>query len=490
MTWTVLLLLLLYTFFIPSYNVLGLNIKKIDILSDIKNNPPANDTTPSSLPTDIANTTNQPDTNTLTSPIDTNITQQNVSPTPIPSPASTTQPRTTQPATTATPTTTPPPSAYKKAAFCVHGVLCIEDYSPNGKALDLFVQALKKSKFRKVRVAVFGDSFIEGDMMMGDLRDSLQSAYGGYGVGFVPITSRVNKYRISVDHKFNTWKTLSILDGPAKTTAYGPAGYTYLPSQGSKVSYKATKYYKHTDKFKSIRIFYSHSKGQRIEYTLNGEKPQIKKLATGDALQYLDLGTTAEATSVEFKVLDGGEVRFYGASLEGDNGLYIDNFSTRGNSGRNLTFIDEAMFKAFNKFQDYKLIVLEFGLNVNAHKATDVKWYEGIMEEYITHMKRAFPNSSFLLVSISDRSENQNGKFVTMPMIPVMVESQRQMAKKMGIAFYDLFSAMGGYSSMVNYVNHKPPLANKDYTHLTFAGGKRIAGTIAKSIIYEEKRYK
>ena len=60
-----------------------------------------------------------------------------------------------------------------KAEPCPKGVTCIEDYSA-GKAhgMHWFYQALSKRKSlgRPVRIAYFGDSFIEGDILTADLR--------------------------------------------------------------------------------------------------------------------------------------------------------------------------------------------------------------------------------------------------------------------------------------------------------------------------------
>ena len=65
----------------------------------------------------------------------------------------------------------------------------IVDYSagkPGG--LDHFYSQLnrlaqRQAVGRPVRIAYFGDSFIEGDILLADLREDLQRQYGGYGVG-------------------------------------------------------------------------------------------------------------------------------------------------------------------------------------------------------------------------------------------------------------------------------------------------------------------
>jgi hypothetical protein len=71
----------------------------------------------------------------------------------------------------------------------------------------------------------------------------------------------------------------------------------------------------------------------------------------------------------------------------------------------------------------------------------------------------------------------------------MMVEAQREIARKTQIAFYNLYEAMGGENSMVGFVENDPPLANKDYTHLNYQGGRRVAGIFVKSIIYEFQKY-
>ena len=42
---------------------------------------------------------------------------------------------------------------------------------------------------------------------------------------------------------------------------------------------------------------------------------------------------------------------------------------------------------------------------------------------------------------------------------------------------------------MVAYVENVPPLGNKDYTHLNYQGGRRVAGVFVKSLINEYQKY-
>lgn len=65
---------------------------------------------------------------------------------------------------------------------------------------------------RPVRIAYFGDSFIEADIFTADLREMLQQEFGGCGVGYVPVTSSISGYRPTVRHTFWGWSSHSSND--------------------------------------------------------------------------------------------------------------------------------------------------------------------------------------------------------------------------------------------------------------------------------------
>ncbi|MGL4326519.1 MAG: hypothetical protein ACRCS7_03470, partial [Tannerellaceae bacterium] len=101
--------------------------------------------------------------------------------------------------------------------------------------------------------------------------------------------------------------------------------------------------------------------------------------------------------------------------------------------------------------------------------------------------KECFPNTSFLLLGVGDRSTQQEGVFVTMPGIHGMLTSQKQIAQECGIAFWSIFDAMGGENSMVQYVDNN--WASKDYTHISHGGGRQIGTALVKAILLEAEKY-
>lgn len=397
---------------------------------------------------------------------------------------------------TANDTTTPKPS---KEALLTDDDLAnikassttnyLEDYSPNGDALTTLLANMKayRNAGQKVRIAFFADSFVEGDIMLGYLRDLLQTEWGGNGVGFVPVASPSAHFRNSVIHTFSkNWTTHSILDAGKASPYLGISGYCHQPNAlGSWVSYKTTNAYKNNTYFNQVRLFYinPNNPSATVKYSLNKGETIEKNLEQDEHLHELVIKGEDKIKGIDM-YFNSPDIYIYGASLEGNNGVYVDNFSVRGVSGPQLKRIHSQMFEEFNEKQNYSLVVLQYGLNVSFPTQAHLDNYIKVMNTAIVHVKKSFPNTPIILFSVSDRSTNQNGEYTTMEGLDKMITAQRNMAKKNQLLFWDMHSAMGGNNAMLTYV--KNGWANKDYTHLNFKGGKEIAKLFAKVLLKEE----
>ncbi len=371
---------------------------------------------------------------------------------------------------------------------CPPGITCIEDYSKDSTAMFDFINALQNIKNNKpLRVAMYGDSFIEGDVLCGSFRDTLQNLFGGSGVGYVPITSVVAGFRRNIKHKFENWKTYSIINKKDSVSIeLGPAGYTFIPLQDNWVEYKPTNQ-KNVRAFSVMKIYYKNLGHATMDYTINDSSYYAEVLPKSNTIsewKYHD----EPVSTVRFEFSNADSLQLYGASFEDINGIYVDNFSMRGNTGLGLSDVPDHMFVNFNKHRDYKLIILQYGLNVQLNDSMKYDWYTSRMVKVVNKLKHDFPTASFLMISVSDRSSNTTGEFRTMPTIPVMRNAQRYVAQQTGIAFWDMYEAMGGEDSMVKFVEADPSLAAKDYTHLTFKGGRKLASLLVKSLLYEKEK--
>ena len=370
---------------------------------------------------------------------------------------------------------------------CKAGVTCVEDYTRDTSGMNVFLSGLDSSKHKLVRIAWFGDSYVEGDILLDPLRDTLQAIFGGSGVGFVPITSEVAGFRQTVIHSFSNWNTYAIVGKRDDKLPLGPAGYTFIPLENNVVSYRAEAHRQRLNQFPSAKIFYGQCTNGNIQY-FTDDSAHREALVDGEGIHQLAVNQASK--DFKFRIPLAEKLAVYGTSFESKTGIDVDNFSMRGNSGIGLNYVSEKMFRDFDAIHHYDLIVLSYGLNVANEKSKTYDWYVRSMKPTIAMMKRAFPNSSILVIGCSDRADNIDGELKTMPSVKRLVDVQRQMAADNQVCFWDLFEAMGGDGTMVEWANTpKHSLANKDYTHLTFYGGKKVADTFLKTILYEREKY-
>ncbi|MGL5111861.1 MAG: hypothetical protein ACRC6O_04395, partial [Flavobacterium sp.] len=121
---------------------------------------------------------------------------------------------------------------------------------------------LETSQKAKVRIAYFGDSMTDGDMIVQDIRTSFQNAFGGKGVGFVSITSESAASRSSILHEFSTnWMKQSYLNIKNPIRPFGVNGQVFFanhPSQEIWVKYTAGRF-KNTNLLDNPTLFYGSS---------------------------------------------------------------------------------------------------------------------------------------------------------------------------------------------------------------------------------------
>lgn len=377
------------------------------------------------------------------------------------------------------------PDVTVKTDTCKTGVICIEDYSPDGDALLAFISSLEDTKSKPARIAFYGDSFIEGDILTSSLRDTLQQVFGGRGVGYVPMTSEVAKFRTTIKHTFENWQTYSIISEYDEEPVFGIGGQSAVPLEDNVVSYSPA----YGASLSKLSVFYSSQAKRKLTYVIRDTLSIDTTLLSSEGVKQINL-TNLNSKSIDISVAPPDSIQLFGVSIEGNAGLYVDNLAMRGNSGIALSRIQSSVMRDFYRLRPYQLVILQFGLNVvSENDSTDYIGYVQSMTRVVSKFKEAFKGCSILIVSVSDRSNNQGGTFKTIPGILAMRQAQRLIAKRSGVAFWDLFEAMGGENSMPKFVNAKPSMAGKDYTHLNFRGGKYVAKRLADALLNEKEKY-
>lgn len=367
------------------------------------------------------------------------------------------------------------------------GLTPVLDYS-QGQAGGMyhFYRALANARQmgRPVRVAYYGDSFIEGDIFTADLRELLQDQFGGSGVGWVDCASQVHGFRQSVVHSFSGINEYEVVKRPFSSANQGIAQRYFTASEGARITYKGAKSRRHQQQWDQALFYLRSDGGLRLHATLNGDTTVVDTISGEPRLQVIarnagyapddSLRQLRSMNSVSYTIRGiGSGTLLYGVALEPYRGVVVDNFSMRGSAGYTLEQIPSATLVQFAALRPYDLIVVHFGLNVANSKQSNYSGYTKNMGRAIEHLREAYPQASILIVSMPDRDQRTGAGLRTMKGVEALVAYQQIMASDHAVSFFNLFEAMGGNESMKTLVEQG--MANKDYTHINFKGGKHLA---------------
>lgn len=352
---------------------------------------------------------------------------------------------------------------------------------------------LETSGQGNVRIAYYGDSMTDGDMIVQDFRSSLQQQFGGEGVGFVSIGSESAASRSTIKHEYSkNWKMQSYLNVRHPLRAFGVSGRVFFPNDTSAVEWVKFQVGKgrFNQQLGKATLFYGSSKNQEgvVSYVI-GKDTIRKKLAMNGTLNTVNLLSGA-AKGLKVNFIDADSIPVYGFNFDDGKGVHVDNFSQRGNSGIPISAFNVPLMNAFQNKLGYDLIVLHYGTNVLNYGTKDYHWYERAMAKTVNKLHECFPGAAVLVISTADKATKYGTEMKTDSAVVPLANSQKRFAIKTQSGFANLYMLMGGDGSMVKWVEEEPALAGKDYTHPNFKGAKKIASLIYNQIIQGYDQYK
>ena len=368
---------------------------------------------------------------------------------------------------------------YKKGRFITNFNRDTSKSSLNGFLQKL--AELKAGKKRKIRIAYFGDSMIEGDLLSQTLRKLLQQQFGGSGVGFVPITSQVSKFRQSVIHNYSGgWEDENFKN--AKTGKLYFSGHLFRSSGDWVQMIDQTV----TDSLAVLEksLICGNAAGT-MNLTVNGGSQNI---SAPNMLNRIPLAVDRNR-GIKLGV-NNSSLPVYGISFESPSGVFVDNFSFRGITGIEFARVDSVFMKAIAANNPYDLIIFQYGVNLLFRpNDRNFNWYAKAMLPIIKKIRACFPATEFMVVSTADRAFRYGGEYKSAVGIDSLIKIQATMAYETGSSFYNQFASMGGTNSIVDWAKRNPSLANKDYVHPNHRGAEILGGYMYESIMNEYKKY-
>lgn len=341
---------------------------------------------------------------------------------------------------------------------------------------------LKKGGKRKIRVAYFGDSMIEGDLMTQTIRKLLQEAFGGSGVGFVPITSIVSKFRQTAYANYSGgWQDESFKNTGNNSKVF-LSGHLFR-SGGDWVEIRDQTI---TDSLalieKNLLCGYS---AQPVSIHVNGAPFSVQ---SGKLLNRVLL-TRDKNPGIRLSVSDT-RLPVYGISFETASGVIVDNFSFRGITGIEFAKIDSLFLTAIAENNPYDLIVFQYGVNLLFRpNDRNFSWYARALAPVVRRFRNCFPDADLVIVSTADRAFRYGAQYRSAVGIDSLVKVQATLAYESGSHFYNQYESMGGRNSIVDWASRNPSLANKDYVHPNHRGAEVLGSYFVEAIMNDYRKY-
>ena len=330
--------------------------------------------------------------------------------------------------------------------------------------LKAFYAALASTDTQVVRVVHYGDSQIEEDRMSQQIREVLQARFGGRGVGLMPLAQTI----------------------PSRTVKQ------QLHMNGRMVQPKAIRRY----------MVYAPKRDQRADglYGVMGQvaimndsivkgSEELMAVCTpqDERNRYTKWQILADSTISDSIVGDTvwlrGKGKVYGLSQESETGVIVDNIPMRGCLGLVFTKIDSAQLATFYLEANVRLIILQFGGNAipsNRNPGTISGIVKGLRQQ-VQYLRTLAPEASILFIGPSDMLTQEDGEWITYPMVPYMDKLLRKMALEENIAYFSLYRWMGGAGSMRYW--QEIGLAGSDGVHFMRSGARKAGNAVANWIV-------
>lgn len=340
-----------------------------------------------------------------------------------------------------------------------------------------------------VRVVHYGDSQIELDRISQDLREALQERFGGSGTGLFPALGNVPSASISKAASGSFAQYTMYGDSTTQRAGHNRYGIlaqvVQLTGSGT-LTLRGSKNKNAREgvkTFESVSVLYGRGENLVVKATSGTEKPEpvVQKGENGVTLLTWRFSQPVEKATLTFQ----GNAEIYGIGADGNAGVAVDNVPLRGCSGTIFTRISKPLMTDSFALTDTRLIILQFGGNMMPmiRGAKQIEPYQEQIAKQIAYFHEVAPQAKILFIGPSDMGKSVNGRVVTWPHLPELVDSLKATALRNDAAYWDLYRMMGGENSMAQWVRHSPPYAGPDYIHFTPAGAQKVGDALSRSFL-------
>ena len=341
---------------------------------------------------------------------------------------------------------------------------------------DELFDAMENATNDPIRVLHYGDSQLEGDRISADLRERFQTAFGGSGVGMVPAIQPVGAMTVvqTASSKLPTFYSYPMGE-QLRNGRYGIMSQVAHLNGSVVLTYRSSNLedVPHSKTFSKVTLVCCGT--GKATLSANGKSQEMTdSLGSTEGMRFLTATLSSPASKVSISA--NGNMEIFTVLLDGINGVSVDNVPMRGCSGTVFAYVtDRKTLEPFFKRNNVKLLIMQYGGNSVPYLKSEKKRqeYKKSLIAQIELFKEISPDTKILFIGPADMSTNVKGKKETYPQLEPTIKILQEVCDETGIAFWNLYDAMGGHNSMIEWVQAN--LAGKDYLHFTRDGASKVA---------------
>lgn len=339
----------------------------------------------------------------------------------------------------------------------------------------LFI-AMENAESAPMRILHYGDSQLEGDRISSDLRERFQASFGGSGVGMVPAVLRGGSMTLAQSSSQELPRYFAYNMGDHLSDGrYGIMCQVAHLNGSAQFTFRTTELegVPHSKTFERATMVCSGSGSATL---IAGDAHVEMRDGSGSSDKGLKfLSATLPSPVKKASISARGKMEIFGVMLDASTGISLDNVAMRGCSGTVFTITQRSTLEPFFNHENVRLIILQYGGNSVPYmnKEKSIQGYKNSMIAQVKLFQSMAPKAKILFVGPADMSTNVKGEKQTYPQLEPTIKILKEVCAETGIAYWDLYEAMGGHNSMIKWVESN--LAGKDYLHFTREGASKVA---------------
>jgi lysophospholipase L1-like esterase len=265
---------------------------------------------------------------------------------------------------------------------------------------------------------------------------------------------------------------------------YGLGGLTSWSNGGAQSSFAPHPSRDAGDVSRFDVYYLAQPHGGKIRIRVDrGEKVIVDTRADEDEDRVYSVEVEPGQHELEVRASGSGRVRLYGVVLERDRpGVVWDSMEMVGAFTNRLSAFDVDHLRSQLESRKTDLAVFTYGGNDmirDMKMSTYVEEYRNVIQK----VKEAKPDIACLVMAPLDHGERKGVRIVSRPIVPAMVQAQREAAKAEGCAFFDTWAAMGGDGSAGRWFRREPKLMGGDLGHATGKGHQVIGELFYRAML-------